>query len=292
MHDWIFRTSALLEQYLVPFGLKLFGALGLWWAGSWLIGLAVRACAGALAAQRVDPALSRYLTTGSRLLLRLTLVLAVLALFGIQTTSIVALLAAAAFAIGAAWSGLLANFAAGALLLVLKPFRVGDTICAAGVTGEVRGLGLFATLVDTPDNVRVLVGNHRILSDNVINYSVNAYRRVDLTAQLPHGVNARDAMELLGNRIRQVQNVVSTPAPQVDILAFNPAGTLLAVRPYCHNKDYWQVYFDANHAIQAVMLEQRYAIPAPHQVIIQQDAPPSPTHREDVVPDSRTDRPA
>lgn len=268
MNDWTWSADQVLNEYLLPLGWRLAGAVALWVVGSWVIRWIDRMGVRAMSARRVDSALMHPMSAVVRVLLRLVLALAVLGIFGVQTTTFAALLAAAGIAIGAAWSGLLAHFAAGVLLSVLKPFRAGDTICAAGVTGEVRELGLFATAIDTADNVRVVVGNNRILSDNVINYSVNPYRRVDLTAQLPHGVDPRNAIDLLIRRIRQVANVISTPAPQVDILGFNVSGTVLAVRPFCYNKDYWQVYFDSNHAIQEVFASAGYGVPATHQVII------------------------
>ena len=190
-------------------------------------------------------------------------------MFGIETTSFAALLAAAGIAIGAAWSGLLANFAAGAFLIILRPFRVGDFISAAGITGTVREIGLFATTVDQPDNVRTTVGNNKLFADNIVNFSSNSFRRVDLTAQLAHGVDPLDAIARLKPRLGQIPNVVASPAPDVEILEFNAAGTKLAVRPYCHNQDYWQVYFDANKAILEVGARAGWPIPAPQQVVIQ-----------------------
>ena len=163
-----------------------------------------------------------------------------------------ALLAAAGLAIGAAWSGLLSNFAAGAFLVLLRPFKVGDMITAGGVTGDVEEVGLFVTALKTVDNLRVYVGNSKIFSDNIVNYTHNPYRRVDLKCQLAHTVDPREAIAKLKMRLPQIANVVATPAPDVEILEFNAAGTLLGVRPYYHNNDYWQVFFDTNKAIQEV----------------------------------------
>lgn len=195
------------------------------------------------------------------LTLRIILVVAILGFFGIETTSLAALLAAAGVAIGAAWGGLLANFAAGAFLIVFSPFKVGDFITAAGVTGTVTEIGLFTTNIATPDNVLTIVANNKIFSDNIQNFSANPYRRVDLLAQLHHNVDHNDAIARLKVRISQIPNVINNPVPDVEIITFNLAGPVLAVRPYCNNEHYWQVYFDTNKAIREAFGEAGYPIP-------------------------------
>jgi small conductance mechanosensitive channel len=159
---------------------------------------------------------------------------------------------------------LIANLAAGAFLVFLKPFRIGDLIQAGGVLGTVKEIGLFVTAVDTLDNVRTYVGNNMIFSDKIQNFSSNPFRRVDLVAQLNHSVDHADAIQRLKARIASVPNVKSTPGPDVEILSFNLAGPLLAVRPYCHNDNYWQVYFDTNRVIREVFGEANYPVPEQH----------------------------
>jgi small conductance mechanosensitive channel len=180
------------------------------------------------------------------------MLIAVLGVLGIETTSFAALIAAAGIAIGAAWSGLLANFAAGLFLLTFRPFKVGDLISAAGVSGTVREIGLFVTAIDTPDQVLTFVGNNRLFADNVQNFSANPFRRVDLTAQLPGGVDLDRTIQAMRERIRQVPNVLASPPPSIEILSLGAAGPVLTVRPYCRSDDYWQVYFDTNRAISQV----------------------------------------
>jgi small conductance mechanosensitive channel len=146
-------------------------------------------------------------------------------------------------------------------LMVLRPFRVGDMITVGGVTGDVREIGLFVTALDTVDNVRVYVGNNKIFSDTIFNYSTNPQRRVDLTAQLAHGVDPQDAIARLRERIARIPNVLSDPAPNVAILEFNDMGTVLAVQPSCSNACYWQVFFHTNQAINEVGATGRFAVP-------------------------------
>jgi small conductance mechanosensitive channel len=255
------EISQVAIKLLTEFGLKLLGAIALWFVGQKLIGFAVKLLKRGFKSQHVDPTIIHYLINIISVTLRIILVVALLGFFGIETTSFAALLAAAGVAIGAAWGGLLANFAAGAFLIMFRPFKVGDFITAGGVTGTVTEIGLFATTINTPDNVMTIVGNNKIFSDNIQNFSANPYRRVDLVAQLHHSVDHNDAIRLLKTRISQIPNVLTQPAPDVEIIEFNLAGPLLAVRPYCSNDNYWQVYFDTNRIIRETFGEAGYPIP-------------------------------
>jgi small conductance mechanosensitive channel len=229
---------------------KIAGAICLWLVSRWLIGFALRLLSRGLARQNVDATLTRYLQTGLSGLLNVALVVAILGYFGVETTAFAALIAAGGVAIGVAWSGLLANFAAGAFLVFLRPFKVGDVVTVGGVTGTVDQIGLFGTTINTPDNVLTIVGNNKIFSDTIQNFSANAYRRVDLTATISDAVDHHEAIGILKSRLATISNVLATPAPVVDVLQFAPAGPVLCVRPYCRNDHYWQVYFDTNRMIR------------------------------------------
>ena len=190
----------------------------------------------------------------------------ILGFFGFETTSFAALLAAAGVAIGAAWSGLLSNFAAGAFLMVLRPFKVGDYIAGGGVEGTVREIGPFATTILAPDNVVTLVGNGKLMAETLKNYSAAPYRRVDRVAQIDHAVDPADAIARLRTRLMTIPNVLADPAPVVEILDFNPMGAQLAVRPYCHTDHYWQVWFDTNRTIREEFSRAGYGVPSAHAV--------------------------
>lgn len=256
-----------IRDLAISFGAKLIGAIVLWFIGKWLINLAINLLKTSLAKGNVDPTIVRYIISFILIALQVVLIVAILGFFGVETTSFAALLAAAGIAIGAAWGGLLANFAAGAFLVMFRPFKVGDFVSAAGITGTVEELGLFATTINTPDNIRTVVGNNSIFSGNIQNFSANPYRRLDLTAQLSHGVNVPEAIALLKAKISRIPNVLTNPTPDVEILEFNPSGLLLAVRPYCSNDNYWQVYFDTNKVIYESFGEAGYPIPATHTVL-------------------------
>jgi small conductance mechanosensitive channel len=258
----------ILNQ-VANFGLKIVGAIAFWIVGRWLINLAVRLLSRTLRSQRFDSTLLIYVGSTITVTLNIILVVAILGFFGIETTSFAALLAAAGVAIGAAWSGLLANFAAGAFLIILRPFTVGDFVTVAGVTGTVQEIGLFVTKINTLDNVLTIVGNNKIFSENIQNFSANPYRRVDLVAQLNHSVDPQTAIRLLKGKLSVIPNVLADPAPDVEILEFNLAGPVLAVRPYCNNANYWQVYFDTNRTIREIFGEAGFPAPEQHYAIRQ-----------------------
>ena len=245
-------------------GAKIVGAVILYMVGRWLIGVAVSLMSRVLTARDFDSTLQRYIANILGVALHIVLVVAILGYFGVETTSFAALLAGLGLAIGAAWSGQLANFAAGAFLIIFRPYKVGDYVVAAGVEGTVTEIGLFNTTLLTPDNVTTIVGNSKVSGDTIKNFSAHAYRRVDRTAQLAFGVDALDVIARLKPALANVRNVMTNPAPDVEILDFNPMGTVLAVRPYCHTDHYWQVYFDTNKLIAATFGAAGY--PAPYVV--------------------------
>lgn len=256
----------LINTYLVPFGLKIVMAIVIWIVGGMVIGAVIKLTHAAMTRRNVDATLVNYSDGAMRVGLRIALVMGILEVCSIQTTSFAALIAAAGVAIGVAWSGLLSNFAAGVFLVVLHPFKVGDTIRAGGETGTVVDIGLFVTTLTTDNNLRVYVGNNKIFSDNLINYSANPQRRVDLRCQIAHGVNPADAAALLKNRVALVPNVLPIPELTIGIIEFNLSGTLLAVRPYCHPNNHGQVSFDVNQAIADTCAAARWPVPAPYQV--------------------------
>ena len=255
---------ALINTHVVPIGIKLLGGLLFWLIGSWFISIANNLVDRSLAARKIDETLRSYARSTLSVVLKVALIVGILGWFGVETTTFAALIAAAGVAIGMAWSGLLSNFAAGVFLVVLRPFKVGDLVTAGGVLGNVREIGLFVTKLDSLDNVAHIVGNNKVFSETIINYSANAYRRVDLVAQLDHTVDHNDAIARLRARLPKIQNVVSTPAPDVFILDFTLAGPVLCVRPYCHNDNYWQVFFDTNAAIKEEFGAAGYAVPEQH----------------------------
>lgn len=257
----------LVITHATDIGLKILAALVFWVVGRQLIHWVVRLVQVSLERQKVDPTVLRYVGSVITVTLNIVLVIGILGYFGIQTTTFAALIAAAGVAIGMAWSGLLANFAAGAFLIVLRPFKVGDFVTIGGVTGTVREIGLFTTGLDTPDNVFTIIGNGKIFADTIQNFSTNPFRRVDLKVQLSGSADALAAMQLLKEQLASVPNVLQSPSPDAEILEFTLVGPVLAVRPYCHTAHYWQVYFDSYKLIRKALAEASFPAPMPAQAV-------------------------
>ena len=265
-------TLETAKPILIAFGLKVLGAIVAFVIGRMLIRFAASLVTRAMDHQKIDPTITRYVGSVIGVALNIVLVVAILGYFGVETTSFAALVAGLGVAIGAAWGGLLSNFAAGAFILILRPFKVGDYVLAGDVEGTVRAIGLFSTVIDGPDNVQTLVGNGKIMGGTIKNFSHNAFRRVDLTAQLNHSVDPADAVRRLKDAVPKISNVLTEPKPDIEILTFNERGPVLAVRPYCHTTNYWQVYFDGNRVIRETFGAAGYPVAESHLVIQQRAA--------------------
>jgi small conductance mechanosensitive channel len=257
---------------LIAFGLKLLGAIAAYIVGRILIGFASNLVQRALERQKVEPTVIRYIGSIITVALNIILVVAILGYFGVETTSFAALVAGLGIAVGAAWGGLLSNFASGVFILVLRPFKVGDYVLAGDVEGTVRMIGLFNTTIDSPDNVQTMVGNTKIMGGTIKNFTHNPFRRVELTAQLDHSVDPADAVRRLKEVLPKIANVVAEPAPDVEILTFNERGPVLAVRPYCNTAHYWQVYFDGNRTIRETFGAAGYPAAEAHHYVRQKPA--------------------
>ena len=254
--------QTFLSTTAIDILIRIAAAIAFWVVGRWLIGRVIALVQGAMGRNRIDPTLTKYLGSVINVVLNITLVLGILGYFGVQTTSFAALLAGAGLAIGAAWSGMLGNFAAGAFMLVLRPFKAGDFVSVGGVVGTVHELGLFGTTIITPDNVMTMVGNGKVFGETIQNFSALPVRRVERVAQLANGVDPIDAMARLRAAVSAIPNVSTSTPPEIALLDLKLEGPQIAVRPYTHNDHYWQVYFDTNEAIVRVAKEAGWAAPA------------------------------
>ena len=214
------ESLSLIKGLIVPFLFKLVGAIVLWIVGGWLIQLGLRLIRRVLVRGPLDPTVISYLITIVGALLRVVLVVAILGFFGIETASFAALLAGAGVAIGAAWSGMLGNFAAGAFLQIFRPISVGDYVLAGGVEGTVEEVGMFVTSITSVDNVCHIVANTKLFGENISNYSVRPYRRVDLVAQLDNSADVSRAIILLRQGLESVPNQYEKKRADVEVLEF------------------------------------------------------------------------
>jgi small conductance mechanosensitive channel len=258
--------QSFLSTTVTELAMKILAALAFWIIGRWLIGRVIAVMQAAMNRNHVDPTLTKYLGSIVAIALNIALVLGILGYFGVQTTSFAAMLAGAGVAIGAAWSGLLGNFAAGAFMLVLRPMKVGDFVSVGGITGTVHELGLFGTTIVTPDNVMTIVGNGKVFGDTIQNFSILPVRRVDRLAQLAGSVDPLEAIERFKAAVAKIPNVSTETPPEINLLDMNLNGPVIAVRPYTNNAHYWQVYFDTNEAIVRTCKEAGWPAPTPTQI--------------------------
>lgn len=267
MEKHLLSLDNLIDKIVIPFSLKVLLAIVIWIIGSMLVNAFAKAVRHMLNIRLQEPTLVNYATSAIQVALRICLVMGILEVCGMPTTSFAAMLGAVGVALGVAWSGLLSNFAAGIFLVVLRPFKVGDYISAAGQTGSITEIGLITTTMLTDNNLRVTIGNNKLFSDVIINYSALPTRRVDLRCQIAYEVDPSAAIERLMANVTKIANVLTTPAPSVQIQEFNAMGTLLAVRLYAPTPCYGQVYDDTNRVIAATCAEARWPAPAAYQVI-------------------------
>jgi small conductance mechanosensitive channel len=256
-----------IVNYVVTNGvslvIKLLASLAIWIIGRRIISILMGVVnKGIVRGGKIDATTSHYITSILSVLLTIGLVLGIFGYLGVQTTSFAALLAGAGLAIGAAWGGLLAHLAAGLFMQIMRPFKVGDYVVAGGIEGTVTEMGMFGTTILTPDNVVTIVGNNKIFSDTIKNFSVQAFRRVDCVAKVANTVDPMEAIARLRPVVARIPNVMANPAPVIDLLEFTAEGPKLCVRPYSNNEHYWQVYFDTNRAIAEAFGTAGYPAPA------------------------------
>jgi small conductance mechanosensitive channel len=239
----------LAQGLAVTFGAKLLGAIALWWAGRLLINIAQKLIRRALTARQIDPTLQSYLASILTVVLNLVLVIGLLGFFGVETTSFAALIAALGVAIGAAWAGLLSNFAAGAFIVMLRPYKVGDSIEAGGAVGRVEEIGLFSTRILSADNVITLVGNAKILGDNVKNFTATRYRLVERPLVVPADRPLHDTVAVLRTRLAAIPHVLAEPGPVIAPVDVQPDGVLMSLRVAALPDHHAQVVDEVNRVV-------------------------------------------
>ena len=251
-------------QLATDWGLRIIGAIVLLVIGRMVAGWLRRASQKAFG-RRLDPSLVAFFSSLIYYAVLVFVVLAVLARFGIQTTSFVAVLGAASLAIGMAMQGTFSNFAAGVMVLVFRPFRIDDLVDIAGTMGVVAEIGLFSTTMNTLDNKRVIVPNSSVWGATITNYTANETRRVDMT----FGVSYEDDLAVASKTIRQTVEshplVLSEPPADVEVAELGDSSVNFAVRPWCATEDYWRVYFDLHRSLKEELEKAGCSIPFPQR---------------------------
>ena len=256
-----------VSEYLAEYGLKVVGALAIFVVGRWVAKLLSRLAAKALAKARIDKTLVRFTENLSYVVLLVFVVVAALATAGVETTSFIAVLGAAGLAIGLALQGSLANFAAGVLMIIFKPMKVGDFVEIGGIKGTVQEIQIFNTLIDTPDNIRAIIPNAKVTSDNIKNYSTNGTRRVDLVIGVSYEDDLRKAQEVMERVLANDSRVLKDPPAKVAVFELAESSVNFVVRPWVRAADYWDVYFDTTARIKMALDAAGITIPFPQRDI-------------------------
>ena len=240
--------SQLLSS-AVDLGLKILVALVIYWVGKSLINLLYKVVKKALEKRHVDASINSFVLSLVRVVMMFVLIITIIGVLGINTSSFVALFASAGVAVGMALSGTLQNFAGGVMILLFKPFKVGDWIDAAGVSGGVKEIQIFNTLLTTGDNKVIIVPNAKLSNDMVVNYSKAGTRRVDWTFGIAYGDDYDKAKSVLMQFIKEDKRIQQTPAPFVALNALADSSVQIVVRAWVDGADYWDVYFGMNERV-------------------------------------------
>jgi small conductance mechanosensitive channel len=256
-----------LMTFGTTYGLQIIGAIIILIVGRIAAGVGRSVVKRVLEKGKADPAIISFAGSLVYILILTFAILAALAKFGIQTASFVAILGAAGFAVGFALQGSLGNFASGVLILVFRPFRIGDFIDAAGVTGTVKDIHLFTTLLATPDNVQIIVPNGKLYGDIIKNYSANDTRRVDMVIGIGYGSSMKKAAELMEGLIKADERILADPAPTIAVAELADSSVNFIVRPWVKKEDYWTVKFDLTEKIKETFDANDIEIPFPQHSI-------------------------
>lgn len=258
--DWL---PDLVKDYLVPFGIKLVVAIVVLLLGRWVIKLIKKALTKVMTRRKMDPSLSSFLMSLVSVLLTFFLIMAIIGILGINTSSLVALLASAGLAIGMALSGTLQNFAGGVMIMLFKPFKVGDFISAQGYEGVVNEIQIFNTHVLTPDNKEVILPNGSLSTGAMTNFSKQGTRRVDWSFSIAYGDDYDKAKSLLLRLCDEDGRIQKTPAPFVELGKLNNSSVDITVRVWVDAADYWAVFFSMNEKVYKAFAAEGLSIPFP-----------------------------
>jgi small conductance mechanosensitive channel len=262
------NTADVLETVQtvgVEWGMKIVAALIVLIIGMWVAKLIKKGLIKLMERAKVDHTLVAFVASLAHVGLQAFVVIAALEKLNVKTASFIAVLGAAGLAVGLALQGSLSNFASGVLMIIFKPFKVGDVIDAGGVLGPVKEIGIFTTHIDTLDNKKTIVPNAKLMSDNITNYSANNTRRVDLAAGISYGDDIDKARTAIEAVLKEVPGILQSPAPDILVSEMADSSVNFAVRPWCHPNDYWGVYFGVTEGIKKKFDADGICIPFPQR---------------------------
>jgi len=258
------NTDTLME-FAITYGTKLVGAILVLIIGMYIVGVIVKIAKGAFTRGGVDPSLQSFLGSMISILLKILVYITALSVLGVEMTSFVAILGAAGLAVGLALSGTLQNFAGGVMILLFKPYKVGDVIEAQGYLGAVKEIQIFVTILTTPDNKTILIPNGPLATGSITNFSTQATRRVDFTFGIGYGDDVDKAYEVLDRLIAADERILKDPEPFRAVIELADSSVNIVVRVWVESGDYWGVFFGMNEAVYKTFDKEGLSIPFPQR---------------------------
>jgi len=254
-----------IQEYVALYGLKVIAAIAIMFVG-WIAAKTIRSILRKmLTRMKVDAALVSFASSLTYISIMAFVIIAALGQLGVQTTSFVALVGAAGLAIGMALQGSLANFAAGVLIIIFKPFTINDYIEGAGVSGAVEEIGIFSLELKSPDNKKIIVPNAKMLGDNIVNYTAKETRRIDIVASAGYGDDIDKVKKVLSDILAKDERILKDPSPTIGVLELADSSINFAVRPWVKTSDYWDVFFALQETIKKRFDAEGISIPFPQQ---------------------------
>jgi small conductance mechanosensitive channel len=247
------------------YGTRIIGALAILVLGRIGVGIFTSVVGRLMRKGNVDPTLTKFILSISKIALMTFIVISALGALGVQTASFIAIIGAAGLAIGFALQGSLANFASGVMLIIFKPFKSGDYVEAGGTSGSIEEIQIFNTILKTPDNKKVIVPNSQITGGKIVNYSVMDKRRIDLVFGIGYDDNIKAAKEILEKIVFEDSRILKDPEPVIAVLELADSSVNFAVRPWVNTSDYWSVYFDLTEKVKLTFDEKNISIPYPQR---------------------------
>ena len=270
--DWA-EVWTMIQTTGVDFGINLITAIVIFFVGKWVVNLIVKGLLKAMEKGELDVTLRRFIGNLARMLLMLFVIIAAINQLGVQTASLIALIGAAGLAVGLALQGSLSNFAAGVLIVLFRPYKVGDWIEGGGVSGGVEEVQILTTVLKTGDNKRVIIPNSQIMGSTITNYSANETRRVDLVVGVSYGDDLDKVRKELEGLVAADERVLSDPPVTIAVSELADSSVNFVLRPWVKTADYWAVYFSLTEAIKKRFDEVGISIPFPQQDVYIHNVP-------------------
>ncbi len=255
--------DSILNGYIIPWGINIGIAIIIYIVGKMVISMIMGLFKKIMKRSNRDETLTKFLSSILSSLLVIFLYIVILDRLGVNTTSFTAILAAAGLAVGFALKDSLGNFASGVMLIIFAPFKVGDLVNAGGVLGTVEEIGMFASVIKSLDNQKIIVPNSKITGDNITNVGAYDTRRVDMKFGISYDDDIDQAKGIILELLNSNDKVLKNPAPQVELLEQADSSLNFVVRPWCKTADYWDVYFETTRAVKYAFDKANISIPYP-----------------------------